>query len=156
MISLLARVAAAVLQVQPGLPPLPSDVPAHATIHLRLIRGEPRGQQAVWRDSTGALRVVYIQSNPRCQGLVRSTIRTDAAGIPTSITHDGATCPAAQSAEERFSVANGRATWRNRIDRGDSAANASRFYISLYDGDEGTALLARALLSTGRPLLLWP
>lgn len=52
-----------------------------------------------------------------------------------------------QQVEERFSVGNGVARWRNSAEAGE--AKAGSFYASMYGPPEEAAILARALLRAG-------
>jgi amidohydrolase family protein len=136
-------------QVTLSLPALPSEVPANAAVYVGAIRGVPRAQLAIWRNADGTTRSVYLQNNARCQQNVRSTITLGPSGIPTTLLHEGATCAPPRPVHERFAMVNGRATWENERERGDTVGDGRMFYISLYDSPEETALLVRAALAAG-------
>ncbi|WP_083749123.1 amidohydrolase family protein [Pelomonas sp. KK5] len=80
----------------------------------------------------------------------------DTQGIPTHYEAKGVDYWKAP-VEERFDLAQGRATWRNRVDQGDQALKAPAFYLPANPPPEFTAVLARALLKApGHKLALLP
>jgi hypothetical protein len=143
-------------QGAPALPPFPPDVPADAMIHYSMINGTPQAQQAVWRDTAGTRHIVFMQNLPSCQVRIRSAIVTDAAGLPVSIRTEGTTCGPPRNADEEFGRAGGLVRWQNRVERGDTLTADPRYYFSLADLPEESALLARALIAAGGALPLWP
>ncbi|WP_230206706.1 amidohydrolase family protein [Novosphingobium sp. Gsoil 351] len=103
---------------------------------------------------------VHIENRYQQQDKVRAfaaDVVIDRAGLPTAMTRAGEAF-AFQPIDEAFEVAGGRATWRNRIERG-SADAAGRYYVPFgltYGGGlarDGAAyelgLLASALLRAG-------
>ncbi|HKS06916.1 MAG TPA: amidohydrolase family protein [Gemmatimonadaceae bacterium] len=154
----LTLMAVARAGAQPALPPpqLPADVPPSANVYVQFVRGNPRALQAVWRDSAGTMHTRFMQDNPRCQIRVSSTYRLDADGIPTHLELEGTVCPGAVAIRERFDLTRGHATWSNRIENVDTTVTGKRFYLTVIDHPEETALLARALLKAGGTIRLLP
>lgn len=120
-----------------------------------LMQGNRAGQQVVTRERD-ATRVEY-SFNDRGRGdhvVARWTL--DAAGIPQAYEGRGNDYMKAP-VEETFSLAGGKATWRNRTEQGERVLDAPAFYVPANSPPEMLGVLARALLAApGQRLALLP
>lgn len=137
-----------------ALPALPDGVPSSAVLHSILMSGNAAGTQATWRGDDGKLHV-FFEFNDRGRGpKIWTEIGTGPDGIPTSLVNTGVDYLKGP-VEERFAVADGRASWKNKAEHGETAF-AKAFYTSMYGPSEELAVLARALLAAGGRLPLLP
>ena len=137
-----------------AVPALPAEVPASAVLHSVLMSGNAAGTQATWRDADGKVHV-FFEFNDRGRGpKIWTEITSGADGIPTSLVNTGVDYLKGP-VEERFGIAGGKASWKNKAEHGEHDA-AKAFYSSMYGPPEELAALARALLAAGRPLPLLP
>ncbi len=87
---------------------------------------------------------------------IRSRIVLDERGIPTSLTvdgHDYLKNPIA----ERFSLTDGKAAWKNKVEEGERRLEAPAFYLSQSGTPAELPLLARAMIvAPGQSLALLP
>ncbi|HMF56462.1 MAG TPA: hypothetical protein VK619_08970, partial [Pyrinomonadaceae bacterium] len=99
----------------------------------------------------------FFEFNDRGRGpKINSRIVVGAGGIPTLIETSGNDYLKAP-VEERFSVVNGRATWKNRAESGERVLGGRAFYVSMFGTPEEGALLVKALLAApGHKLALLP
>jgi len=136
------------------VPPLPEGVPSSAALHSILMSGNAAGTQATWPGEDGKLHV-FFEFNDRGRGpKIWTEIGTGPDGIPTSLVNTGVDYLKGP-VDERFAVANGRASWKNKAEHGETPF-AKAFYASMYGPSEELALLARALLAAGGRLPLLP
>src|SRR5262249_29494937 len=98
---------------------------------------------------------VFFEFNDRGRGpKVWTEITPGRDGIPTAVRNTGVDYLEAP-VDEHFSMAGGKASWRNTAENGSKEA-AGAFYVSMNGPSEETALLARALLAAGGRLPLLP
>ena len=98
--------------------------------------------------------VIDYEFNDRGRGPKTHTVmRLGERAVPVSMETTGNDY-LKQTVEERFSVENGTATWKNSVEAGEAAAGA--FYSSMFGPPEENGLLARALLEAGGKLPLHP
>ncbi|HEX8254266.1 MAG TPA: amidohydrolase family protein [Thermoanaerobaculia bacterium] len=144
VLTLLAA-ACAHQQNQRDAPQTPA-APGEQTLRYAVLMSTNKaGSQVVTR--RGDEITVDYEYNDRGRGPKTHTVmRLDARGVPVSLAltgNDYFKTPV----EERFAVANGRATWKNTAETGEAASNG--FYASMYGPPEELAVLARALLRNG-------
>ncbi|HVQ12443.1 MAG TPA: hypothetical protein VMS40_02590, partial [Vicinamibacterales bacterium] len=98
-----------------------------------------------------------FEFNDRGRGpSVRSRIVLDAAGIPTVITVDGNDYLKNEIAE-RFSIAKGKAAWKNKVEQGTRSLDAPAFYMSQSGTPAELPMLAKAAFAApGHRLALLP
>lgn len=132
-------------------PPPPGDTVRYVAISA----GRVSGYEHIWRDAEGTLHS-EMEFNDRGRGPKTHTrIRVDERGFPVRIEAEGVNYFKVP-VRERFEVRDGRATWENSADRGDTAVSGPFWYASMDASVEG-GLLARALLaSPDRSLPLLP
>src|SRR5207245_10852865 len=75
-------------------------------------------------------------------------------GVPTAEVNTGVDYLKG-AVDERFSVAAGKASWKNKAEQGEKPTGKA-FYASMYGPPEESAILARALLAAGGRLALLP
>lgn len=98
--------------------------------------------------------VVDYEYNDRGRGpKTHTVIRLDERGVPVSMETTGNDY-LKQNVEERFSIANDVATWKNSAESGQ--AKAGGFYASMYGPPEEVGILAKALLKAGGKLPVYP
>jgi hypothetical protein len=141
-----------------GSAPKPAT-PADASPETRysyLISGNPAGF-ATSRPSDGGWWSYTFEFNDRGRGpKLASRVRLDERGIPVSIETRGVGY-LKNPIEERFELADRRATWKNPSEEGDREVSGSAFYLAQYSSPESIAVLARALLNArGNRLDLLP
>ncbi|HXI67288.1 MAG TPA: hypothetical protein VNH41_05070, partial [Steroidobacteraceae bacterium] len=109
-----------------------------------LILGNPAGTQTATRQG-GTARAEY-SFNDRGRGdHIVATWKLDAAGVLTEYRASGNDYVKA-AVTETFSIARGRASWRNRAEQGDAAVTGEAFYVPVTAPPEMLGVLARALL----------
>lgn len=122
--------------------------------HTVLMSGRPAGVEKSWAEAGG--RVYYFEFNDRGRGpAVTERIVLGGDGLPALMEttgHDYFKNPVA----ERFTLANGRATWKNSAEDGSKVLTSRAIYGSLDGVPSEAGLLARALLAApdGRMALL--
>jgi imidazolonepropionase-like amidohydrolase len=133
---------------------VPSTVPADAMRYTVLLVGNKAGLVAVWKTPDGA-RHSFFTYNDRGRGpSITTRVLVNREGIPTEIDatgHDYMKGPV----EERFRLANGLATWKNKAETGEKRLSGPAIYVPFYavlTGELETALLA----SPGKRLPLLP
>ncbi len=149
----------AALAAAPSAAPPVAACPAEATgsrpfaFHLA---GNRAGHHVECRLPDGSSLYLF-EFNDRGRGpSVRSRITLDGAGIPTELTVDGNDY-LKNAVSERFAMAEGRASWTNKVEKGEKAVPGPAFYLSQSGTPAETALLARAALAApGGTLALLP
>src|SRR5689334_21424237 len=92
------------------------------------IMGNKGGYETATTGPNGELQL-YYEFNDRGRGpKITEKIILDKDGIPTSIENSGNDYMKAPVIE-KFSFANGTATWKNRAEEGQKAAPGKAFYI---------------------------
>jgi len=121
-----------------------------------LIQGNPAGTQTVQTEAGGGVRAEYSYNDRGRGDHIIATWKLDADGIP--IEYDGKGNDYMKAAvEERFEMKNGRASWKNRSEKGDVAVTGKAFYLPMTSPPEFMGVLARALLKApGQKLPLLP
>ncbi|HWN07656.1 MAG TPA: hypothetical protein VNO53_10890, partial [Steroidobacteraceae bacterium] len=120
------------------------------------IGGNPAGYHRECRLDDGAGLYLYA-FNDRGRGpSVRSRIVLDEAGIPASITVDGNDY-LKNAISERFSIADGKAAWRNKVEAGERKLERPAFYLSQSGTPAELPMLAKAALAApGSTIALLP
>jgi imidazolonepropionase-like amidohydrolase len=138
--------------------PPPVACPADATssrVFAFTLGGNRAGFETSCVLPDGAREVVFA-FNDRGRGpLLRSRYLLDSRGIVSSVATEGHDYLKAAVAE-RFGVAKGTASWKNKVEEGERALEGPAFYVSQSGPPVELAFLARALLEApgGRlPLL---
>jgi cytosine/adenosine deaminase-related metal-dependent hydrolase len=128
---------------------------AHQQAPLRytvLMSTNKAGSEVV--STRGAEVTADYEFNDRGRGPKTHTVmQLDARGVPVSMLTTGNDY-LKQQIEERFSIDNGTARWKNTAETSEGKAGA--FYASMYGPPEKSAVLARALLKAGGKLALLP
>lgn len=121
-----------------------------------LIGGNPAGTQTVRIEPGGTVRAEYSYNDRGRGDHIIATWKLDADGVP--IEYEGRGNDYMKAAvEERFEIKNGRASWKNRSEKGDQAAAGKAFYLPMNAPPEFLGVLARALLKApNRKLPLLP
>jgi len=121
-----------------------------------LLQGNVQGKQTVAETGANAYTVEYSYNDRGRGDHIVSTWKLDAAGVPIEYTGAGNDYMKA-AVEEKFAIANGKATWSNRTEHGEQAVAGEAFYIPLNGTPELFGVLARALLKApGHKLALLP
>ncbi|HJT82007.1 MAG TPA: amidohydrolase family protein [Chthoniobacterales bacterium] len=114
------------------------------------------GSQTVQVDSTGGVRAEYFYSDRGRGDHIVATWKVDASGVPIEYKASGNDYMKSPI-EEEFAVKDGRASWKNRLEKGNLTLAAPAFYLPANPPPEFTAVLARALLkSPNHTLTLLP
>jgi imidazolonepropionase-like amidohydrolase len=118
--------------------------------------GNAAGSQTVEPVGNNGFRAEF-SFNDRGRGdHITATWKVDAAGLPTEYTGRGNDYYKVPIVET-FVLAGGKATWRNRLEEGESKLTRPAFYIPANAPPEFEGVLARALLKApGRKLALLP
>jgi imidazolonepropionase-like amidohydrolase len=147
----LALFAAPAAAQHAGHHPPPGDTVRYVAISA----GRVSGYERIWRDAEGVLHS-EMEYNDRGRGpRVHTRVRLDGRGFPVSIDAEGVNYYKVP-VRERFEVRDGRVTWENSADRGDTTATGPFWYASM-DASVPSSLLPRALLaSPDRSLPLLP
>lgn len=138
-----------------GVPPIPDFVPADAVRYSLLVSSNLAGHQLVWT-TPDRKRHTLFQYNDRGRGpQIRSVMVLGTGGVPTSLEntgHDYLKGPV----EERFAIETGLARWKNKAESGERPVTGLVFFPSFYGPPDELALLARAMLLSGKPMRLLP
>ena len=110
-----------------------------------LLQGNVVGSQIVQDDSSGSVRAEYSYSDRGRGDHIVATWKLDAAGVPTQYEGRGNDYMKAP-VDERFSIENGKARWKNRSEQGELTTNEPVFYVPVNGPPEFAGVLARALL----------
>jgi imidazolonepropionase-like amidohydrolase len=142
---------------EPAAPP-PAACPAEASssrVFAFVLGGNRAGFQTACVLPDGSRQVIFA-FNDRGRGpLLRSRYVLDGRGVPSSVVIEGHDYLNAAIAE-RFGMATGTASWKNKVEEGERVLAAPAFYVSQSGPPVELAFLARALLEApgGRlPLL---
>lgn len=138
-----------------GVPAIPHSVPPDAVRYSVLSSGNPAGNQLVWMSADGKRHALY-QYNDRGRGPRIDTVTmlgTD--GIPTSTENTGNDYLKGP-VEERFSIRDGVARWKNKAENGERPVKSAVFFPSFYGPPDEFGLLAKALLRAGGSMPLLP
>ena len=109
------------------------------------IQGNPAGTQTVKEEPPGTFRVEYSYNDRGRGDHIVATWKLDAAGVPIEYEAKGNDYMKAP-VEERFELKNGRASWKNRSEKGDVPVTGAAFYLPMSAPPEFSGVLARALL----------
>lgn len=138
-----------------GIPPIPDSVPADAVRYSVLSTGNLAGNQLVWKSADGKRHALY-QYNDRGRGpRIDTVMALGADGIPTSTENTGIDYLKGP-VEERFSIREGVARWKNKAESGERPVKGPVFFPSFYGPPDEVGLLAQALLRSGGSMPLLP
>ena len=133
----------------------PATVPADAQRSTILMMGNKAGEQAIWQTSDGATHVLF-EFNDRGRGpRIVTDYRFDAQGNIVSETVHGHDYLKASS-DESFTLANGKAAWKNRSENGSKDVRGPVFYSSMFGPPQDATYLVRAALAHGGSIALLP
>jgi imidazolonepropionase-like amidohydrolase len=120
-----------------------------------VLGGRDAGEMRSWTAADGELRFTS-RINDRGRGAdLQSQLRIGADGVPVML-HTTGVDYYKNPVDERFELANGRASWRSSAERGDTAVSGPAWFVAMNDAT-GPGLLARALLDApGHSLALLP
>jgi imidazolonepropionase-like amidohydrolase len=110
-----------------------------------LIQGNKAGSETVAVAADGSTRAEYSYNDRGRGDHVVATWKVDAAGIPIDYTGTGNDYMKA-AVDERFTLTDGKAVWKNRLENGEKALTAPAFYVPANPPPEFWSVLARALL----------
>ncbi len=109
------------------------------------IQGNPAGTQTVKEEAGRVVRVEYSYNDRGRGDHIVATWKLDAAGVP--IEYDGKGNDYMKApVEERFAIKNGKASWKNRSEKGEAPVTGEAFYLPMSAPPEFSGVLARALL----------
>jgi imidazolonepropionase-like amidohydrolase len=122
-------------------------VPAHAAVHHDkiLLQGNPAGEQTVDMRADGSVHAEYSYNDRGRGDHIVATGTLDAAGIPIRYAGSGNDYMKAPVAEH-FTLKDGKASWQNRAEQGETAITRPAFYVPANAPPAFLAVLARALL----------
>ncbi len=121
-----------------------------------LIQGLAQGKQTVTAVDASTTKAEYSYNDRGRGDHITASWRLDAAGVPVEYSGSGNDYMKA-AVDEKFAIANGKATWSNRTEHGGQAVAGEAFYIPLNGPPELFGVLARALLKApGHKLALLP
>lgn len=126
------------------------------TRYTVLMAGRPAGHQTT-TVGEGGERLYAFEYNDRGRGpKLETRIVLGEGRVPVTLETKGHGY-LKEPVDERFSWAEGRASWRNSGERGEREVKGRAFYVSMSGAPEESALLVRALLSApGQRLALLP
>ena len=110
-----------------------------------LIQGIAQGKQTVTPVDANTTQSEYSYNDRGRGDHITAIWKVDAAGVLTEYTGSGNDYMKAP-VEEKFSIADRTATWKNRTEQGTQPVSGEAFYIPLNGPPELFAVLARALL----------
>jgi len=149
------RVALATLIASTSVPCSAIAQSADTTRYTFLFSDRPAGFLKTWKD--GAETISEFEYNDRGRGphvVERYTI--DPAGLITRGTVVGHAY-FKDTVDERYSYANGTASWKNSAEGESSGQRAPQFYVSVNGSPGDFGFLAQALLdANGKPVPLFP
>ena len=130
--------------------------PDSATTYTVLSQGKVAGKQSVQQLPGGRVKVEYsYRDNGRGPDLFEDILVGPAGQIESLVATGKSTFGA--PIDETFSRKAGRAAWRSKADRGETANVASALYVPIESSVEMLAISARALLgSPGKKLAALP
>ncbi|MFL6589877.1 MAG: amidohydrolase family protein [Chthoniobacterales bacterium] len=109
------------------------------------LQGNLAGTQTVKEEPGGAVRVDYSYNDRGRGDHIIASWKLDASGVPIEYQASGNDYMKA-AVEERFDLKNGRASWKNRSEKGDAHVSGEAFYLPMSPPPEFFGVLARALL----------
>jgi imidazolonepropionase-like amidohydrolase len=128
--------------VLPAQAPAPSDTARWTTV----LGGRNAGEVRAWTMPDGELRYTS-KVNDRGRGAELEThIRLGADGMPAMLRTTGVDYYK-NPVDERFELANGRATWQSSAEHGDTAVRGPAWFAAMNDASDA-GLIARALLAS--------
>jgi cytosine/adenosine deaminase-related metal-dependent hydrolase len=110
-----------------------------------LIQGNKAGSETVAVTADGSTRAEYSYNDRGRGDHVVATWSVDAAGIPIEYTGTGNDYMKA-AVDEHFTLRDGKASWKNRLENGEKTLTAPAFYVPANPPPEFYGVLARALL----------
>src|SRR6478609_7047073 len=124
----------------------PSSEAATATRYTFILSGNKAGYESSTRNPDGSLKV-HFEFNDRGRGPnINEKLVAGKDGIPVEIEITGVDYLKAP-VDERYSLKQGAANWKNRSEEGQKKISGKAFYTSISGASEETALLAQALLA---------
>src|SRR6185437_1926488 len=125
----------------------PSTENAASTRYTFTMAGNKAGYASSTRNPDGSLQA-HFEFNDRGRGPnINEKIVAGKDGIPTDIEITGVDYLKAP-VDERFSLKQGVANWKNRSEEGQKNLTGKAFYTSISGTPEETTLMAQALLAT--------
>ena len=109
------------------------------------IQGNEAGTQTLQAEPGGAVRAEYSYNDRGRGDHIIATWKINGAGVPTEYEGRGNDYMKA-AVEERFEMKDGKASWKNRSEKGDQAVAGEAFYLPMNAPPEFKGVLARALL----------
>ena len=109
------------------------------------LQGNAVGTQTMQQEANGSVRVEYSYNDRGRGDHIVATYKLDADGLPVEYKGTGNDYMKA-AVDEHFEMKNGRATWKNRSEKGDQAISGKAFYLPMDAPPEFLAVLVRALL----------
>ena len=137
---------------------LAATLSAHAAVREDVViaQGNPTGRQSVETLADGAVRAHFAYNDRDHGDDITATWTLDAAGVPVRYDAHGVDYLKA-AVDERFSLREGHARWKNRNEEGEQAVERPAFYLPFNPVPEFYGVLARALLNaSGHQLQLLP
>src|SRR6187401_3725665 len=110
-----------------------------------LLQGNVQGKQTVTTLDGGATKAEYSYNDRGRGDNITATWKVDAAGVLTEYSGSGNDYMKA-AVSEKFSIADGKASWSNRTEHGEQPVSGAAFYVPLNAPPELFGVLARALL----------
>jgi imidazolonepropionase-like amidohydrolase len=133
-----------------------AQAPANEARYVFILQGNKAGFQTTTVNPDGSLQV-HFEFNDRGRGpSINSRIVVNKNGVPVLIENSGNDYMKA-AVEERFSMSQGKAQWKNRAEQGEKQVVGEAFYVPVSGTGEDGAQLVRALLAApGQTLPLLP
>lgn len=110
-----------------------------------IIQGNPAGTQTVQVEPGGKMQVEYSYNDRGRGDHITATWKLDSAGLPIEYEGRGNDYMKAPI-DEHFEMKNGKASWKNRSEKGDQPMTGKAFYLPLNAPPEFLGVLVRALL----------
>ena len=126
----------------------------NVTRYTLMLAGNKAGYEIVTRNTDGSLDL-YYEFNDRGRGPKINEHLVLDKGIPTEL-HASGNDYLKAPVDERFTLKNGVATWKNRAEQGEKKLSDKAFYVSISGAPEEGAILASAILGHGGRLALLP
>jgi len=137
------------------LAPVAAATAAAPTRYTLLLMGNKAGFETSAQDPDGSLQL-YFEFSDRGRGpKVTEHITLNKDSLPVELTNTGNDYLKVP-VDERFSLNQGKASWKNRAEEGEKQISDRAFYVSISGVPEENAILARALLAAGGRLPLLP